>query len=97
MGSLCISTTTQANTQQQPQPPPIADPFTQSLQEKTEQQLLELLQRNKPTGKEEALLEEDVDDELKADTETGEVGGFSGKEPTRFGDWEHKGRCTDFS
>jgi len=25
-----------------------------------------------------------------------EVGGPSGPEPTRFGDWEQAGRCTDF-
>ena len=25
-----------------------------------------------------------------------EVGGPKGPEPTRFGDWEVKGRCTDF-
>ena len=25
-----------------------------------------------------------------------EIGGTKGPEPTRFGDWEHKGRCTDF-
>ena len=25
-----------------------------------------------------------------------EIGGVDGPEPTRFGDWEHKGRCTDF-
>lgn len=25
-----------------------------------------------------------------------ERGGYTGPEPTRFGDWEHKGRCTDF-
>ena len=25
-----------------------------------------------------------------------EIGGPSGPEPTRFGDWEQKGRCTDF-
>jgi hypothetical protein len=25
-----------------------------------------------------------------------EVGGPSGLEPTRFGDWERKGRCIDF-
>lgn len=25
-----------------------------------------------------------------------ELGGFEGPEPTRFGDWEHNGRCTDF-
>ena len=27
---------------------------------------------------------------------TGEIGGYSGLEPTRYGDWEHNGRCTDF-
>lgn len=26
----------------------------------------------------------------------GEIGGPAGPEPTRFGDWEHKGRCSDF-
>ena len=25
-----------------------------------------------------------------------EVGGYKGPEPTRYGDWEHGGRCTDF-
>lgn len=25
-----------------------------------------------------------------------EIGGCDGPEPTRYGDWEHKGRCTDF-
>ncbi len=25
-----------------------------------------------------------------------EIGGTKGLEPTRYGDWEHKGRCTDF-
>jgi hypothetical protein len=25
-----------------------------------------------------------------------EIGGPKGPEPTRFGDWEHNGRCTDF-
>jgi homeobox protein ESX1 len=25
-----------------------------------------------------------------------EVGGTAGPEPTRYGDWEHRGRCTDF-
>ena len=27
---------------------------------------------------------------------TGEVGGPTGPEPTRFGDWERKGRVSDF-
>ncbi len=26
----------------------------------------------------------------------GEVGGPAGPEPTRYGDWERKGRCVDF-
>lgn len=26
----------------------------------------------------------------------GEIGGPKGPEPTRFGDWEVKGRCSDF-
>ena len=25
-----------------------------------------------------------------------EIGGSKGLEPTRYGDWEHNGRCTDF-
>ncbi|MGK0172198.1 MAG: hypothetical protein ACI9W2_003932 [Gammaproteobacteria bacterium] len=25
-----------------------------------------------------------------------EFGGYKGPDPTRYGDWEHKGRCTDF-
>ncbi len=25
-----------------------------------------------------------------------EIGGPTGPEPTRYGDWEHKGRCSDF-
>ena len=25
-----------------------------------------------------------------------EIGGPAGPEPTRYGDWEQKGRCTDF-
>lgn len=36
-------------------------------------------------------------DEIKGQhPETGEVGGPKGPEPTRYGDWEKKGRCIDF-
>ena len=28
--------------------------------------------------------------------ETGEIGGPRGPEPTRYGDWNIKGRCIDF-
>lgn len=41
-----------------------------------------------------------VDPDAKAESDVknkdGEVGGPKGPEPTRFGDWEQKGRCTDF-
>ena len=30
------------------------------------------------------------------DVKASEIGGYDGPEPTRFGDWEHNGRCTDF-
>ena len=30
------------------------------------------------------------------DTRPKEIGGTDGPEPTRYGDWEHNGRCTDF-
>jgi hypothetical protein len=33
-----------------------------------------------------------VSDEIPS----GEIGGPTGPEPTRFGDWEKKGRCIDF-
>ncbi|XP_058780660.1 uncharacterized protein LOC131654735 [Vicia villosa] len=40
--------------------------------------------------------EEDDSDELDLNKETGEVGGPKGPEPTRYGDWERNGRCSDF-
>lgn len=32
----------------------------------------------------------------KLDQAPGEVGGTAGPEPTRYGDWSHKGICSDF-
>ncbi|XP_041015025.1 succinate dehydrogenase assembly factor 4, mitochondrial [Juglans microcarpa x Juglans regia] len=40
--------------------------------------------------------EEDEDDDDFVNKATGEVGGPRGPEPTRFGDWERNGRCSDF-
>lgn len=39
--------------------------------------------------------EEDEEDE-DVNKVTGEIGGPKGPEPTRFGDWERNGRCSDF-
>jgi hypothetical protein len=35
-------------------------------------------------------------DDVAGATRPREIGGPSGPEPTRFGDWERKGRCIDF-
>lgn len=32
----------------------------------------------------------------KSDQKPIEIGGPKGPEPTRYGDWERNGRCTDF-
>lgn len=44
----------------------------------------------------EAGPETDAADNKPAPDGPKEVGGPKGPEPTRFGDWEQKGRCTDF-
>jgi len=33
---------------------------------------------------------------VEAETQPIEIGGPTGPEPTRYGDWEKKGRCIDF-
>ena len=40
--------------------------------------------------------EKDVVKEGASKQKTGETGGQQGPEPTRYGDWEKGGRCTDF-
>lgn len=34
--------------------------------------------------------------QIATSTEPTEIGGSDGPEPTRYGDWERNGRCTDF-
>lgn len=40
--------------------------------------------------------EEEEDEYDGVNKETGEIGGPRGPEPTRYGDWEKGGRCSDF-
>ena len=40
--------------------------------------------------------EEAATDPAKKKKPLKEIGGPSGPEPTRYGDWEKKGRCIDF-
>ena len=37
-----------------------------------------------------------ADESTEADKKPREIGGPKGPEPTRYGDWEIGGRCTDF-
>lgn len=37
-----------------------------------------------------------VPSQKQPEQKTGEVGGPKGPEPTRYGDWEKGGRCSDF-
>eukprot|EP00877_Chromochloris_zofingiensis_P003635 jgi/Chrzof1/13272/Cz07g27030.t1 len=83
-----------ATTPSQPNRPTF-DPFTELLQSKTEQELLALMKKHQQP---QAAAEDDDSEDLVdvVNHETGEVYGPRGKEPTRFGDWEIKGRCSDF-
>lgn len=40
--------------------------------------------------------EPEVDQNEKAPQQPREIGGPKGPEPTRYGDWEKNGRCSDF-
>lgn len=74
-----------------------SDPFTQQLQEKTERELAELLaaQAHKENAAAVDLESDEEVPELKPARDD-EIGGPRGKEPTRYGDWERGGRCSDF-
>lgn len=49
-----------------------------------------------PGDKAEEVKEASIEQSDVQTPDTGEVGGPKGPEPTRYGDWEKKGRCIDF-
>lgn len=49
-----------------------------------------------PAPGEEVVVPPKLDPRAAAKDLPPERGGYKGPEPTRFGDWEHKGRTTDF-
>ena len=51
--------------------------------------------QNSSTGKTKLVANDTPIDLIKEDSVT-EIGGPVGPEPTRFGDWEKDGRCSDF-
>ncbi|VDN50171.1 unnamed protein product [Dracunculus medinensis] len=64
----------------------------------------EIIVKKTPKGKLDKAIDEDKPYEDpylprhpgNVNPKTGEVGGPAGPEPTRYGDWERKGRVTDF-
>lgn len=52
--------------------------------------------RRIPAPGEEVTVPPQLDPRAAAKDLPPERGGYDGPEPTRFGDWEHKGRTTDF-
>ena len=48
------------------------------------------------TGPEDSAASPESTSSAAAPQKPGEIGGPRGPEPTRYGDWESKGRCTDF-
>lgn len=67
--------------------------FRKKLRERTPIEKLEELEEGKHPYQEKEPLKPFPND---TNPETGEVGGPRGPEPTRYGDWERKGRVTDF-
>ncbi|XP_029048464.2 succinate dehydrogenase assembly factor 4, mitochondrial-like [Osmia bicornis bicornis] len=67
--------------------------FRKKLRERTPIEKLEELEEGKHPYQEKEPLKPFPND---INPETGEIGGPRGPEPTRYGDWERKGRVTDF-
>ncbi|KAK0181296.1 hypothetical protein PV327_003589 [Microctonus hyperodae] len=67
--------------------------FRKKLREKAPIDKLEEFEEGKHPYQEKEPLQPFPDN---VNPETGEVGGPRGPEPTRYGDWERKGRVSDF-
>jgi hypothetical protein len=73
------------------------DPFTNKLQQKIEEEILELTEKSRDRkttthqSKSSGSSSSDGDGSMSK-----ELGGPKGPEPTRYGDWERGGRCSDF-
>ncbi|XP_066590436.1 succinate dehydrogenase assembly factor 4, mitochondrial-like [Prorops nasuta] len=67
--------------------------FRKKLRERTPIEKLEELEEGKHPYQEKEPLKPFPNN---VNPETGEVGGPRGPEPTRYGDWERKGRVSDF-
>lgn len=81
-----------------------ADPFTEALQQKTQVNLAKMGKLEDAEGDTDQVRYTDSPSPLRFTTThqntinsaTKERGGPRGPEPTRYGDWERSGRCSDF-
>ena len=48
------------------------------------------------SSKKEEVISNHSNKDISEEESAVEIGGPSGPEPTRFGDWEKNGRCSDF-
>ena len=92
----CISTSgILANKYQPPAPGPLALPADQ---EQERRRLLKKAERDAQMQEIHQDAEKESLDSFEGNRnpKTGEIDGPKGPEPTRYGDWERKGRVTDF-
>lgn len=54
------------------------------------------VEKNQSTGDQSAPDHKDTRKTAQAAPRPREIGGQPGPEPTRYGDWEKNGRCSDF-
>ncbi|PSC73307.1 casein kinase I isoform delta-like [Micractinium conductrix] len=80
------------------------DPFTAAMRQKTEEELRKMTVKEGQQAAEGTEEKAAADGAVTGDAATGqagphgqrEIGGYKGPEPTRWGDWDIKGRCSDF-
>ncbi|KAJ1258116.1 hypothetical protein BS78_10G049300 [Paspalum vaginatum] len=86
---LALSTSAPSTDPAPAPPPPQGAPKEGEAQEAAEARGAD----DADAGKEE---EDEDDGGVHVNKATGEIGGPRGPEPTRYGDWERGGRCSDF-
>ena len=57
---------------------------------------MELNKKRSSSSSQARGLSNDIPVNIKKEGSAEEIGGPKGPEPTRFGDWEKNGRCSDF-
>jgi hypothetical protein len=80
------------------QPLAANDPFQRKLENAVHAELVKLPQAARGPSSRQPVVDDDEEVEARQlpAAKADEIGGPKGLEPTRFGDWERNGRCSDF-